>query len=241
MTNISISSDIEKEGNQDRQTDLIAEFMHELKTRLMAVTAAGELLGREELDQRQRDLLNLIQKETVRLSKMAQDFLELARLDAGRVSFAREPVDAGSLLDDVAKLYEPQSQARGISFKYDPLNEPATILGDYDRLKKMLINLISNAIKYIDRGAEVTLTGRIAGDEVALSVIDNGPGIDAKSLPHIFDRFYRVPDSEGFTEGSGLGLSIASRIAQEHDGRIEVKSKVGEGSNFTCYLPRNTD
>lgn len=235
---IDTASSNEQESKPDRQTDLISEFLHELKTRLMAVTAACELMARDQLEEHQRELLTMVQKETMRLSRVAQDFLEMARMDAGRLSYERQPVDLVTLLEEIVALYKPQAEAKNVSFEYVAPEQNATILGDHERLKKVLTNLIGNAMKYIEEGGRVELAGRVTPDEVAITVTDDGPGIDTESLPHIFDRFYRVPDSEGFTEGSGLGLSIASKIAQEHDGRIEVTSEVGVGSAFTCYLPR---
>ena len=112
-----------------------------------------------------------------------------------------------------------------------------TISGDYNRLKQVLLNLTSNAIKYnVDYGI-VTIDVNVLEKEVGISIGDTGQGIASENLPHLFERFYRVPDSEGFSQGTGLGLSIASRIIEEHGGRIEVSSEVGKGSTFCCYLP----
>jgi len=100
------------------------------------------------------------------------------------------------------------------------------------------VNLTSNAIKYnVDYG-EVTVELKALKGEVVIEVSDTGPGIPKDNLPHIFERFYRVPDEVGFTEGTGLGLTIAHRIIEEHGGRIEVESELGEGSCFRCYLPQ---
>ena len=222
-----------------QQTDLIAEFMHEVKTPLMALTAASELLSREQLQDKQQDLIEMIQHETLRLTKMAQDFLDLARLESGRVQIAREPVDLSRLVRDVVRLQEPQAAARGITITSNVTETAPVITGDYDRLKQVLINLTNNAIKYnLDQG-RVSIDVVDNDNEVMIAVADTGPGIAEENLVHLFERFYRIPDGEGFTEGTGLGLSISAKILQEHGGRIEVDSGRGQGSIFRCYLPKH--
>jgi signal transduction histidine kinase len=112
------------------------------------------------------------------------------------------------------------------------------VSGDYDRLKQVLLNLTSNAIKYNGAQGEVMVSVRMNDNEVILEVTDTGPGIAKENIPHLFERFYRIPDSEGFTKGTGLGLSISARIIQEHGGHIEVESELDKGSVFLCRLPR---
>lgn len=223
-----------------QQTDLIAEFMHELKTPLMALTAASEILARDELPQKQQELLSMIQQETARLSKLAQDFLELARLESGRTHLTYEPVDLTAILYDVMRLQEPQAASRNITVTVDIPNDLPVVMGDQNRLKQVLLNLTSNAIKYNVDGGAIKIVVRVIDGEVAIEVSDTGVGIAPEFLEHLFERFYRVPDREGFTEGAGLGLSIAKRILLEHGGRIEVRSVVGQGSTFCCYLPSHS-
>ena len=220
-----------------QQTDLIAEFMHELKTPLMALTAASELLARDLLDEKQIELNEMIQRETMRLSKMAQDFLDLTRLESGRAQITRQPVDLTEVIVDVVRLQEPQAATRDIVVSVHADENLPAISGDYDRLRQVFLNLTSNAIKYNEEGGQVTINLCLQEEELLVEITDTGPGIAEKNLPHLFDRFYRIPDSEGFTKGTGLGLSIAARILQEHGGRIEVESELGIGSTFRCYLP----
>lgn len=220
-----------------QQTDLIADFMHELKTPMMALTAAGELLAREELANKQSELVEMIQKETMRLSKIAQDFLDLARLDSGRVVFAHESVDFEKLISDVARLQRPQAEVRNISIETSIGDIIPQLIGDPERLKRVLINLTSNAIKYNVDGGRVRIAASSGDRNVIVEVSDTGPGIPEEDLPHIFERFYRLADSEGFTEGTGLGLPISARIVQEHGGHIEVDSEINKGSTFRCIFP----
>jgi signal transduction histidine kinase len=220
-----------------RQTDLIAEFMHEVKTPLMALTAASELLARDSVGEKQLELIEMIQRETMRLSAMAQDFLDLSRLEAGRSQLAREPVDLAEIIYDVLQLQEPQAASRGISITVNADEGIPPILGDYDRLRQVFLNLTSNAIKYNHENGQININVCRTDHELEVEIADTGPGIAAEYLPHLFERFYRIPDSEGFTKGTGLGLSIAVRLLREHGGRIEVQSELGKGSTFRCYLP----
>jgi signal transduction histidine kinase len=220
-----------------QQTDLIADFMHEFKTPLMALTTASEILAREDLIPFHQELLMMIQSETARLSRMAQDFLDLSRLESGRLQFDQQPVDLTVVTEDVVKLQMAQADKKDIHISIEVLGDVPLVFGDYDRLKQLLLNLTNNAIKYNRRGGLVKIRLHNLGQEVAIKVMDTGPGIAAENVPHLFERFYRVRDDEGFTEGAGLGLPIAKRIVENHGGRIEVSSMLGGGSTFTCYLP----
>lgn len=225
------------------QSDLIAEIMHELKTPLMAISAASELLTRPEIPQEKHaDLVGMIKKESNRLSKMTKDFLDFARLESGRMRLAREAVPVQQVIEDVVKLSQAQAAARGIEIVTHlapdlPTASSATaVIGDADRLKQVLLNLVSNAIKYNVVNGRITLSASTTTDLVQISVADTGPGIEPEDIGHLFERFYRIPGSES-AEGSGLGLSVAQKIVEEHHGRIEVESTVGEGTTFAIYLP----
>lgn len=228
------------------QSDLLAEIMHEIKTPLMAITAAAELMGRPNLPaDKQNQVVQMIQRESKRVSQMTRDFLDYARLESRRAKMAKHPVDVAVLVSDVVNLAQPQASARHITIlsqvDHELLNPPADtpiMRGDSDRLKQVLLNLVSNGIKYNHEHGFITLAARMMQhQEVHLSVSDTGPGIGAEDLKHLFERFYRVPGSEGKSEGSGLGLAIAQKIVHEHNGRIEVNSELGKGTTFTVILP----
>jgi signal transduction histidine kinase len=223
-----------------QQTDLIAEFMHEFKTPLMALTAASELLARDLHGQKHIELIEMIQKETMRLSNMAQDFLDLSRLESGRAQLSRDLVDLGAVIEDVVTLQAPQAAARDITVTVEIDGDLPAISGDYGRLRQVFLNLTSNAIKYNHAHGRITIAACRQGEELLVEITDTGPGIAPENLPHLFERFYRIPDSEGFTKGTGLGLSIAARLLREHGGRIEVQSELGQGSTFSCHLPLQT-
>src|SRR5690606_20538507 len=131
----------------------------------------------------------------------------------------------------------PQANKRHITIHYDGEPMGPTILGDADRLKQVLLNLVSNAIKYNREGGTITVRLECLNGELCLSVRDTGDGIAPEHLARLFHRFYRVPGSETKSEGSGLGLSIAQRIVEAHGGRITVTSTVGQGTTFFCWFP----
>ena len=225
------------------QSDLLAEIMHELKTPLMAIATASELLTRPDFPaEKGLDVARMIKRETTRLSSMTKDFLDFARLESGRVRLATDPVDIATVIDDVVHMTQSQAAERQITIVPElgadlpTPNGPAQLIGDADRLKQVLLNLVSNAIKYNVVGGRIRLTAVCRENELSLAVADTGPGISPKDIEHLFERFYRIPGSEG-AEGSGLGLSVAHKIVEEHNGRIEVASVLGEGTTFTVFLP----
>ena len=226
-----------------QQSDLLAEIMHELKTPLMAISAASELLTRPEVPaDKHLELIHMVKQETGRLSKMTKDFLDFARLESGRVRLASEPVDVAAVIHDVVNITQSQAAERGISIVPELTPDLPTpdssiqLMGDADRLKQVLLNLVSNAIKYNVENGRITLAAHIQDQALSLSVSDTGPGISDEDMSHLFERFYRIPGSEG-ADGSGLGLSIANKIVEEHNGRIEVSSTIGIGTTFTVILP----
>ncbi|HID52717.1 MAG TPA: GAF domain-containing sensor histidine kinase [Anaerolineae bacterium] len=225
------------------QSDLLAELMHEVKTPLMAITAASELLSHPKLPpEKHGDLIGMIQRESNRLAKMTRDFLDFARLESGRATLERLPVDIVQVIEDVVAISRSQAEERGIEIITDlgpdlptPESNPA-LIGDADRLKQVLLNLTSNATKYNVDNGRITITCRQNNAKtVQLSVADTGPGIVPQDLEHLFERFYRIPGSQA--EGSGLGLSVAQKLVEEHNGRIEVDSILGQGTKFTVTLP----
>ncbi len=227
-----------------QQSDLLAEIMHELKTPLMAIRSASELLSRPELPQaKQAELVQMLKRESARLSKMTQDFLDFARLESGRAHLERQAIDLGQIVQEVARLAEPQAQARNIHITLElPVNLPQPnsqrpLLGDADRLKQVLLNFVSNAVKYNVPNGRITISAWVNETEVEIAVSDTGRGIAPEDVPHLFERFYRVPQAEGLAEGSGLGLAIARKIVEQFGGRVTVESVLGQGSTFTVYLP----
>jgi signal transduction histidine kinase len=224
-----------------QQSDLVSEMVHELRTPLGALTAAAHLLRRPDLPEDQRSKLSdTVYGEVVRLNEMATDFLELARLESGRGKFVREPVHLGGLVRECLEIVRPQAEAEGVLLEAGEDPPLAPVQGDRNRLKQVLLNLLTNAVKYNTPHGHVRINLRSEPPEVVIDVKDTGRGIPIDSMPHIFERFYRVPDPEGHVGGTGLGLVIAKRIVEGLQGTLSVASEVGRGSTFTVRLPAST-
>ena len=225
------------------QSDLLAEIMHEIKTPIMAINSASELMLRPEIPKdKHGELVGMINRESKRLSKMTRDFLDFARLESGRVRLAHLPVELPTVVMDVVRISESQASERHITIEADLADNLPTsdsewrLVGDSDRLKQVVLNLVSNAVKYNVDNGRVTITAQTKNNECTISIVDTGKGIEPQDLEHLFERFYRIPGSEG-REGTGLGLSVAKKIVEEHNGRIEVSSTLNVGTTFTIYLP----
>jgi signal transduction histidine kinase len=221
-----------------KQSDLIAEMVHELRTPLSALSAAVHLLQRSELAEEQRRKIGqTIYGEVQRLNEMTTNFLELSRLESGRSRFEREPIYLEGLVRECIEILRIQAESEQITLETDIDHGVPTVLGDRGQLKRLLLNLLTNAIKYNSRGGWVRVSIHTRDGMLQMTVEDNGRGIPSDSLPHLFDRFYRVPEQEARTSGTGLGLAIAKRIVQAHNGTIEVESGIGKGTKFIVMLP----
>jgi signal transduction histidine kinase len=224
-----------------QQSDLIAEFVHELRTPLASLSTATYLLLRPEMSQEQRNqIVNNIHNETLRLNSLASSFLDLARLESGRVQFRKTRFSAADLLYEVRDVMVTKAQETNIQVRVDVPHDMPLLEGDRDKIKQVLLNLMSNAIKYNRPNGSVIVTGTFNDADIDLVVQDTGLGIPEEAIPHLFQKFYRVKEHENKASGTGLGLSICKQIIQGHNGRIEVKSKMGIGTSFTIHLPRNT-
>lgn len=220
------------------QSDLIAEIVHELRTPLAALTAASHLLQRSDLPADQRTKLSqTILNEVQRLNDLTTDFLELSRLESGRTHFEREPVHLGGLVQESLEVVRAQAESKEIKLdtEIDPSLTP--VHGDRKILKQLLLNLLTNAIKYSPPESVVTVALRSEGNEVLMEVRDTGRGISPDDQKRLFQRFYRAGDAQDEVQGTGLGLVIAKRIAESHEGSISVESTLGKGSTFTVRLP----
>jgi signal transduction histidine kinase len=221
-----------------QQSDLIAEFVHELRTPLASIGTSTYLILRPEISQEQREsMVKGIQCETLRLSTLASSFLDLARLESGRVQFHTAPFDLLSMLEECCQVMQGIADESDVTLKTEVPPAFPQVEGDRDKIKQLVINLISNAIKYNRSKGSVTVTAATNQGEWTLSVADTGMGMPESALPHLFEKFYRVRASEGKVAGTGLGLSICKQIVTGHGGRIEVKSKLGIGTTFIIHIP----
>ena len=243
-----------------QQRRFLDDASHELRTPLTTIRASASALLRGKDDLTPQPLrganigcadvplrrgegepkeqeLRAIARESERMGRLVTDLLALARADAGQV-LARRPMMLDALLVDVYQ--QARHQALDVRLTIGDL-EQVEILGDPDRLKQLLFNLVDNACRYTPAGGTVTLALSEQDGTASLSVRDTGPGIPSDELPRIFERFYRADHARSReVGGTGLGLAISQVIAEAHGGRIAVDSRVGEGSTFTVYLPART-
>src|SRR5678816_1057422 len=222
-----------------QQSDLIAEFVHELRTPLASLSTATYLLLRPEMSREQRDqIVNNIHNETLRLNSLASSFLDLARLESGRVQFRKTRFSVADLIYECSDVMVSKAQETNVQIRVDIPDEMPLMEADRDKLKQVLLNLLSNAIKYNRPNGSVIITSAFDATNISITIQDTGMGIPEESIPHLFEKFYRVREHEGKATGTGLGLSICKQIVQGHNGRIEVKSKMGVGTSFNIHLPR---
>jgi two-component system phosphate regulon sensor histidine kinase PhoR len=179
-----------------------------------------------------------MQHEITRLSEMATGFLDLARIESGRSPYHIEHVDMAAIARECAQIMQGKAKEKEQRLESFVADCPLTLKGDSGKLKQVVLNLLSNAIKYTPKSGHLQMRTEGCDGEVVISIRDNGVGIPQESLPLVFEKFYRVPTSEQTAQGSGLGLFICKRIVEAHLGKIEVESKVGEGTCFTVHLPR---
>jgi signal transduction histidine kinase len=225
-----------------QQSDLLSEVAHELRTPLTSIRGYSKmLLLSEGIGQEKKlEFAETIHREAVRLGQMINDFLDLARLESGRTYMAQEPVNMSEIINETLTILQPQATERQISIALQVPETLPPLIGDPVRLKQVMVNLVSNAVKYNREGGRVDIEVQIREDELNVAVKDTGRGIAEEDLPHIFEKFYRVDDSEQQepqAKGTGLGLSIAKHIVEVHGGTISVQSVQGQGSAFAFALP----
>jgi heavy metal sensor kinase len=220
----------------ETQRRFTADASHELRTPVTAIVGhANYLLRRTKPSEEQIDSLTVIRREAERMAKLVNDLLELARADAG-FAIKREPMNIIEVVEAAYKAIAPVATGTAINLSMkEPLIE---VSGDASRLKQVILNLIQNAVNAGSKNVTVSVYLDKNRQDVNLEVLDDGPGMPAEALPHIFDRFYRVDGARSTRgNGSGLGLAIVKWIVQQHEGTVAVESKLGEGTVFTVVLP----
>jgi signal transduction histidine kinase len=223
-----------------RQSDFIAEMVHELRTPLLALKASTSLLLRPELqNDRREDIIHTMQEETNRLMRMTTDFLDLAQMESGRVRLNIEPFDLDKLLRESAEVVQPQAVERGVTITIEPSS--FTVHGDRGKIKQVILNLMTNGIKYNrpDGTIQVSLQEVMEEDRrmVRVAVKDTGYGISRDDQKQMFQKFFRVESTADETAGTGLGLVITKQIVELHGGSIWLESEQNVGTTFFFTLP----
>jgi signal transduction histidine kinase len=227
----------EREETLASQRRFVADAGHELRTPLSSILGYARLLREWGINDPEvaRESLAAIEREAARMSELVEELLDLARGDEG-MPLVLEVVDLRELVDAAVEAAR-MAAAGSVEITYEEPPEAVVATVDADRIRQAAGILLDNAVKYTPEGGTVIVTLREAGEKVELEVADTGIGIAAEHLPHLFDRFYRV-DTARSQSGSGLGLSIAREIADQHGGTITVASRLVHGSTFTLRLPQ---
>lgn len=222
--------------------EMLTNISHDLRTPLTSLHGYLETLQmkHEQLSEEERKgYLDLAAKHAKNVSELVEQIFELATLESGGLKSSLEPFSLSELAHDVAQKFAPLLAQKNIALETNIPQSTPYVSGDIALIERVLDNLIENAIKYTNEGGRIELSLRIADEQVAAEIVDNGIGIAADELPQIFDRFYRgARDVDGAApKGTGLGLAIAQRILQLHDADIAVDSEPGVGSRFSFELP----
>lgn len=224
------------QATQQAQQDFLANVSHDLKTPLTSIQGYSQAI----IDGAASDPVQaakIIHEEAGRLNRMVMQLTDLARLQSGRMSMNQTPLDIGQITEAVGERLSIVAREKGVQMRVDAAPMPE-VIGDGDRLAQVLMNLISNAIKYTLPGGSIHVDTRVANGGVEVVVQDTGVGIPADELPRIFERFYQIDKARGPERGTGLGLAIVREIVQAHGGKINVASAgKDKGATFTLWLP----
>ncbi len=224
------------------KSDFVSKASHELRTPVSSIRAYVEMLVDGEADDEaaRQEFYRIIQNETDRLGRLIDNMLNISRIEAGIVQIERKNVDFKTLIGRALETLEPQAREKRMALNTKVAEVDLTVEGDEDMLYQVVLNLVSNAVKYTPDGGRVT----VAADSdnltrcVVFSVTDTGLGIPPDAIPKLFDKFYRVENYKRVAKGTGLGLSLCKHIVETlHHGQIGVESKLGMGSKFWVSIP----
>ena len=228
----------------DSRREFVANVSHELRTPLTNVRGYAEtLMSADDIDRDiQMRFLGVISSEADRMTRIVKDLLTLTRLDYNRMEMHMQRMDLRELGQKAAAAMEGQAKSQGLTLTCDLPEEMPAVTGDPERIQQVIINIITNAIKYNKPQGSIAITGGVEEEQVFLRVEDTGIGVPKADLERLFERFYRVDKARSRESGgTGLGLAIAKQIVETHGGRIGFDSEYGKGSIVTLYLPRTKE
>ena len=235
---IAIIEDVsERRRLEEIRRDFVANVSHELKTPIGALGLLAETLTVEPDPEVAQRLASRIHAEAFRVSRIIDDLLDLSRIESEEAP-PREPIYVNLVMAEAVERVRSAAEQRHITIELDEPDPPIHVVGDRRQLVSAIHSLLENAVTFSYEDSSVQVSGCQADGEIRLSVADTGVGIPTRDLERIFERFYRVDHGRSrSTGGTGLGLSIVRHVASNHQGRVEVDSREGEGSTFTLVLP----
>ncbi|KRE64891.1 ATP-binding protein [Paenibacillus sp. Soil750] len=235
---VFVHRDMTKQAEVDQlKSEFVSTVSHELRTPLSSVLGFAErLLTKEMSPEKQQKYLKTIHQETVRLTALINDFLDVQRMESGKSTHQKNPVDLFEVLNGVFTLQQGSSTKHDFNVHIPII--PYVISGDQDNLTQLFMNLVSNAVKYSPEGGRITAKLYHVGNQALVDITDEGLGIPEEAIPKLFTKFYRIDNSDRRAiGGTGLGLAIVKGIVEAHGGEISVTSKLGEGSTFRVSFP----
>ncbi|MCX7902983.1 MAG: phosphate regulon sensor histidine kinase PhoR [Caloramator sp.] len=223
---------------ENMRSEFVANVSHELKTPLTSIKGFAETLKDVEDENVRKKFLDIINIEAERLTRLINDILILSELENKEYALNFEKLNVLEILEEIQYIMKPLAESKNIEISLETNCYDVYVYGDRDKFKQMLINLLDNAIKYTNEGGKVKIKLEKIKNQVIISIIDNGIGIPKEHLPRLFERFYRVDKARSRSlGGTGLGLAIVKHVVNLMQGKIDVESKVGEGTTFKITLP----
>jgi len=228
----------------EMKRDFVSNVTHELKSPLTAIQSCVEFLLKKrggELTRFQMDYLVMVQNNSARLTRFITQLLDISRIEAAHLDLYKEEVSLPNLAQEIALLFGPYADEKDVKIRVSAHPDMPEIMADQDKIKQVLTNLISNALKFTDQG-EIIMYISDKPDCIEVKVSDTGVGIPKEAIPKLFDKFYQVKETHKVKKygGTGLGLAIVKGIVDAHGGRVSVESEVGKGTQFTFTLPKYT-
>lgn len=241
------SEEVLKRTNQElkelnrMKSSFISTVSHELRTPMTSIKNSLELMGHKKtgaLNESQKRFLEMAIRNITRLSRIINDLLDLTRLEDGRVRFQFSDVDLAGVVQHALITFKPQAETQSLKLKANLPPSLPTVYADPARVEQILANLINNAIKFTPGGGRITVSARVVGEEVEVSVKDSGIGLSPEEQAQVFERFYQAGNSRSRSgKGTGLGLYIAKQLVEAQGGSIGVEATRGRGSRFFFTLP----
>jgi two-component system, OmpR family, sensor histidine kinase ResE len=242
---VAVVRDMTEERKLDKlREDFIANVSHELRTPISMLQGYSEAIVDDiaQTDEEKKEMAKVIYDESLRMGRLVNELLDLARMEAGHILLTVEPIEIEPYLSRVIRKFHGLAKEKGIDLSVRLETDEPIFRFDPDRIEQVLTNLIDNAIRHVPDSATIQITCRSDERGLYFEVSDQGPGIPEEDLPFLFERFYKADKSRTRgVSGTGLGLAIAKNIIEAHRGNIAVKSKLGQGTTFSFFIPRNIE
>jgi signal transduction histidine kinase len=220
------------------KSDFIARMSHELRTPLSAVLGFAQLLELDELSKDQAHSVHHILKAGKHLLTLVDEVLDVSRIETGKAVLALKAVDPRSVLDETVKLMQPMAETYGVTLALEPANSQLNVIADVQRLKQILLNLLSNGVKYNRPDGQVTVgCWQLDNTFVRVEVRDTGTGMSAEKMTRLFIPFERLGAEQTEIEGNGIGLTLTKHLVEAMHGHLEVQSEQGHGTTVWVDLP----